>query len=70
MKSLTLRIDDDLHDAIRHVAYTDRMSINAVIAGQLEWMRGIGQHPIADTSVEDKANARASLTHATESRDA
>lgn len=70
MKSITVRVDDDLHSAIRHVAYIRRVSINALIVSEFEWARGIDLPARAGTSVEDKANARVSLTRAVEGRDA
>jgi hypothetical protein len=61
--------DEDLYRRVFEAAHDDRVSMNAWITATLD-AAAPARVARPDTSVEDKANARASLTHATESRDA
>jgi hypothetical protein len=60
--------DEDLYRRVFEAAHDDRVSMNAWITTALDAAAPHLARP--DTSVEDKANARASLTHATKGRDA
>lgn len=71
MHLLTIRVPDETYESLRDYAFRDRTSINAIVNRELDWF---AQNPITLVPPEemehDQANARASLTHATEGRDA